>query len=64
MDTNVLIQQLQTMLDAEPTKGKDEAKQKLLLQTALGLVGNVLNDLRRAADALEQITLNTQPGPK
>lgn len=64
MDTNVLIQQLQRMLDAEPTKGKDEAKQKLLLQTALSLVGNLLGDLRRAADALEAVALNTQPGPK
>lgn len=58
LDTNSLIQNLQRMLDAEPTKGEAEAKQKLLMQTALGLVGNLFNDLRRSADALEEMAAN------
>jgi hypothetical protein len=31
------------------------------VQAGIGLLANLLNDLRRSAEALEQIALNTQP---
>ncbi len=61
MDTNIILSDLQRMLDAEQVQGKEQAKQKILMQSALGLLGNALGDVKRIADALEQIALNTQP---
>lgn len=63
MHTLEVIENLRNMLANEKVKGEDEAKQMAVMLAGLSLLENVLIDLKRGADALEQIALNTQPRP-